>query len=122
MPEVLAPIGVLRRGDPHLHTSVSDSLLLPSKTVLAAAEAGMHWIALTDHNLTPGEQTYDEALKGLKNTEHKSRLAIFKGVEFDINHKGRIGHIVVFFSPEKNCYQLERSAISFLHAEKARFS
>lgn len=47
MPEILAPRGALRRGDPHLHTSISDSLLLPSKTVLAAAEAGMHWSAIS---------------------------------------------------------------------------
>lgn len=118
MPEILAPRGALRKGDPHLHTSISDSLLLPSKTVLAAAEAGMHWIALTDHHLTPSQQTYDEALSSLQNTRYEGRLAVFKGVELDIKHKERRGHVAVFFSPEKDCYQLERSAISFLHTEK----
>lgn len=118
MSEFLVPKGTLRRGDPHLHTSISDSNLPPGKAALESAKAGMNWIALTDHNLTPSQRAYENALDGIKNTKYEGRVAIFKGAELDVKHKGVVGHVAVFFSPGKNCYELERATIALLHREE----
>lgn len=118
MSELLARKHDLRRGDPHLHTSISDSTLTPAKTVHESAQAGMDWIALTDHNLTPSLRAYENALDGVKGTKYESKIAVFKGVELDIRHNGVIGHVAVFFSPVRNCSELERTTIAFLHREK----
>lgn len=121
MAELLKRKHQLIVGDPHTHTSISDSLLTPGQTVLTAARFAFDWIALTDHNLTPSYETYNHALDALAKGEFEDKMAVFKGGEFDIAYcvgdQKYVGHVVAFFSQDKNCKALERSAIKMLHSK-----
>ena len=118
MAEFLINKNEVIRGDPHTHTSISDSILTPGQTVLIAAQRGLDYLALTDHNLTPLYDTYNLAMDALYATPYEGKVAVFKGGEFDIKYRGRTGHVAAFFSGSKNCRQLERSTIKMLHPEK----
>ena len=40
--------------DLHMHTTFSDGGLTPEKLVLAAKQAGLHYMAITDHDTVGG--------------------------------------------------------------------
>jgi 3',5'-nucleoside bisphosphate phosphatase len=71
------------RIDLHVHSNASDGTERPADVVAAAAAAGLHVIALTDHDTTAG---WDEAVAA-----RPSGLTIVPGVEFSCVHQAEDG-------------------------------
>ncbi len=75
--------------DLHMHTSCSDGLLSPEELIDAAKEAGLNYIAITDHDTVNGIcQLYEAGLypsKGIK---------IIPGIEFSAHHETSEIHIL----------------------------
>lgn len=84
----------------HCHTTYSDGTLSPQDLVLAAAQAGVQALAITDHDTIAG---WDEAIATAQaltqSTGHP--MEIIPGVELSVTHKGRSVHILGFY-PEAN--------------------
>ena len=75
--------------DLHTHTRCSDGLLNPEELIEAAKEAGLNYIAITDHDTVNGVcQLYEAGLypaKGIK---------IIPGIEFSAHHETQEIHIL----------------------------
>ncbi len=80
--------------DLHTHTSHSDGTYTSTELVLAARDAGLSAIALTDHNTVSG---LDEFLRAAENTE----IEAVPGVEFSVEYKNHELHLIgMFIRPE----------------------
>ena len=75
--------------DLHMHTSCSDGVLTPEELVQSAKEAGLNFIAITDHDTVDGIcQLYEAGL--YPNTGIK----IIPGIEFSAHHDTSEIHIL----------------------------
>lgn len=80
---------VIMPSDLHMHTNCSDGRLSPEDLVEAAKEAGLNYIAITDHDTVAGfRQLYERGhfpAKGIK---------IIPGIEFSAHHETQSIHIL----------------------------
>ena len=75
--------------DLHIHTSYSDGKMTPEELVAAAKEAGLRYIAITDHDTVDGvTHLYEEGLLPAKG------IGIIPGIEFSAHHEKREIHIL----------------------------
>ena len=75
--------------DLHTHTSYSDGKMTPEELVAAAKEAGLRYIAITDHDTVDGvTHLYEEGLLPAKG------IGIIPGIEFSAHHEKREIHIL----------------------------
>ncbi|NPV07447.1 MAG: PHP domain-containing protein [Anaerolineae bacterium] len=79
-----------RRADLHTHTTASDGMLRPSELVLAAAQAGLQVLAVTDHDSTDGVA---EALAQAESLP----LVMVPGVELNARTPHGEAHILGYF-------------------------
>jgi predicted metal-dependent phosphoesterase TrpH len=80
------------RVDLHTHSSCSDGTLSPSDLVRAAAAAGLHVVALTDHDTTSG---WEEAASALP-----YGLSLVQGTELSCRHGDISLHLLAYaFDP-----------------------
>lgn len=75
--------------DLHVHSSVSDGTDTPTRLVLAAVEAGLTVIALTDHDTFDGLHEAAEAAK-------RVGLEVLGGVEISCEREGVSVHLVAY--------------------------
>lgn len=75
--------------DLHIHTTASDGKLTPEAIVAEAKEAGLSYIAITDHDTVRGLFSLEE--KGLLSDK---KLHIIPGVEFSIDLADREVHML----------------------------
>lgn len=75
--------------DLHMHTTCSDGLLTPEELVNAAKEAGLNYIAITDHDTVDGIcQLYEQGLYP------QTGIKIIPGIEFSAYHEVSEIHIL----------------------------
>ena len=72
--------------DLHTHSTASDGALAPADLVVAAADAGVGQLALTDHDTTAGLAEAAAAAEG--------RLQLVKGVEISVTWNKHVLHLV----------------------------
>lgn len=94
----------------HCHTTYSDGQLTPTELVLAAVEAGVKALAITDHDTLSG---WEEAFQ----TAESYGIEIVPGVELSTVHYERSLHILGFY-PDKN--KLETPLKERLNGRKNR--
>lgn len=75
------------RFDFHCHSSASDGDLAPAELVARAAEAGVEFLALTDHDTLAGQAEAREAAVG-------TGVALIPGIEVSVQWQARELHIV----------------------------
>ncbi len=75
------------RVDLHLHTTASDGLLSPEELVLAAHQAGLSAIAVTDHDTLAG-------VEAARNAATPLGMRVIPGVELSVFHEGREVHML----------------------------
>ncbi|MDR0554265.1 MAG: CehA/McbA family metallohydrolase [Treponema sp.] len=85
--------GKLYRGDLHLHTRNSDGAYTTAQAIRYSEEAGLDFIALTDHNNL--EQNSEIGNPGNSENSGNSGLSVIPGVEFT-NYRGHAN----FFFPD----------------------
>ncbi|MBO5109825.1 MAG: PHP domain-containing protein [Clostridia bacterium] len=78
------------RVDLHAHSVYSDGTLTPAELLDAAEAAGLHAIALTDHNTVDGLPHFAAAAAGRK-------IEAVPGIEFSVDYKGGELHILGLF-------------------------
>ena len=88
--------------DLHMHTIYSDGTLTPEELVLAAKDAGISAIALTDHNTVKGLPYF------FKSSEENERL--IGGIEFSTALGGLSFHILGLFIDKKYYDAVEQKA------------
>jgi predicted metal-dependent phosphoesterase TrpH len=76
--------------DLHLHSSASDGTETPGDLILAAGEAGVGVLALTDHDTFDG---LDEAAAAAANLG----IRLLRGVELSVDHGESKLHLLVYF-------------------------
>lgn len=76
--------------DFHTHSTASDGRLKPSEVVQRAYEAGVKYLALTDHDTLSG---IDEA----KETAKKLNINFIPGIELSTTHNKQTVHLLGFF-------------------------
>ncbi|MBQ4522918.1 MAG: PHP domain-containing protein [Lachnospiraceae bacterium] len=81
--------------DLHVHSNASDGTYTPTEVILAAKQAGLSAIALTDHDTVAGIQEAKEAAK-IQNIE------LIVGSEFSCHYQNTEIHILGFFLDETN--------------------
>ena len=75
--------------DLHMHTTFSDGGLTPEKLVLAAKQAGLHYMAITDHDTVAGiRHLYENGLYPAKGIE------LIPGIEFSVQNLEHEVHIL----------------------------
>ncbi len=74
--------------DLHTHSTVSDGILTPGELVKQAADAGVVYLALTDHDSTDGLAEAREA------AEHYSGLTLIAGIEISTDVSEGEAHIL----------------------------
>lgn len=79
----------MRIGDFHLHTRASDGAHSPSEVVRMAADAGLSWISITDHD-TMG--AYDEAIPAAE----AAGIGLTYGVELSTSLNRKDCHLLVY--------------------------
>jgi len=77
--------------DLHLHTTASDGIYTPSEIVRRAAEKGMEYISITDHDTING---ISEALATAREFDN---LTVIPGVEISTDHPNGLAHILGYF-------------------------
>jgi len=75
------------RIDLHTHSTASDGTQSPGEVVVAAAEAGLDVLALTDHDTTRG---WDEAAVA---AQHQG-MVLVRGIEISCQHEGITIHLL----------------------------
>lgn len=77
--------------DLHMHTTFSDGKMTPEELVAAAKDAGLHYMAITDHDTVEG------IVELYENGHYPSRgIHIIPGIEFSAHHPTREIHILGF--------------------------
>jgi predicted metal-dependent phosphoesterase TrpH len=95
--------------DLHAHTTASDGSDTPAELIRNAAAAGVHTLAITDHDTTGG---WDEAIAAVEQLEVP--FTLIRGTEFSCIHDsdgGRISlHLLGYlFDPEAEALKAERA-------------
>ena len=80
----------------HCHTTYSDGTLSPHDLVLAAANAGVQALAITDHDTIAGWPEAIATAHSLTESTGKP-MEIIPGVELSVTYKGRSVHILGFY-------------------------
>ncbi len=75
-------------GDLHLHSSASDGQLAPEERVWEAAEAGLHFMTLTDHDTMGG-------LAAARRLADQLDILLIPGTEVNFAPYETLGHVVV---------------------------
>lgn len=89
----MAPPRVVGPADLHLHSACSDGTEAPSQVMVAAHEAGMRTVALTDHDTTIGWDEASDAAASLG-------MTLLPGAEVSAKHRGRSVHVLAYlFDP-----------------------
>jgi len=101
--------------DLHVHSASSDGVLSPSELVALAAQAGLHAMALTDHDTVEG-------IEGALAAAAAHGVEVVPGVELSVAHNGQEVHILGYFiqhthPPLRETLQRFHEA-RFLRAEK----
>lgn len=81
--------------DLHVHTTASDGRLSPNQVVMLAAERGVRYLAITDHDTTAGLQ---EAMQ----MGDKAGVIVLPGIELSTLYREQEVHILGYFIDEKN--------------------
>jgi hypothetical protein len=76
--------------DLHVHTRCSDGLCSPSEVVELAAQAGLSWVAITDHDTTNGLKEAGEAAERIG-------IGLVPGVELSVEHSGQDFHLLGYW-------------------------
>ncbi len=75
--------------DLHMHTTYSDGKLTPEELVATAKEAGLSYMAITDHDTVEGiSHLYENGLYPARG------IHIIPGIEFSAHHPTREIHIL----------------------------
>jgi predicted metal-dependent phosphoesterase TrpH len=85
-----APGDVVDRIDLHLHSNRSDGLLEPGEVIVAAQEAGLRAVALTDHDTLAGVEEAAEAAADIG-------LPFVPGIEFSCYDDNGSTHLLGYF-------------------------
>lgn len=102
--------------DLHTHTTFSDGKLTPEELVAAAKEAGLHYIAITDHDTVDGiAHLYDNGFYPAKS------IGIIPGIEFSAHHPTREVHILGY-NIDIFCVELLDKLTEVTNARWDRFS
>jgi predicted metal-dependent phosphoesterase TrpH len=88
------------KADLHTHTNYSDGIYTPVELVKKAKYAGLHYIAITDHD---NVDAVEEAVLTGKETD----IEVIPGVEISADYNGREVHILGYFFDYKNAELLE---------------
>src|SRR5688572_29721155 len=78
--------------DLHMHSTASDGQYAPAEVVRRAAAAGLHTIALTDHDTLGGVREAQAAGAGLA-------VTVIAGCEFSVAGPGGEMHLLGYFFP-----------------------
>lgn len=78
--------------DLHLHTTCSDGTVAPAETAQRARRAGLHAIAITDHDTTAGVAPAQAAAEAVG-------LLVIPGVELSCSLDGRDVHLLAYGMP-----------------------
>jgi len=79
--------------DLHLHSTASDGSVAPEDLVSLAKRAGLHTIALTDHDTVAG-------VEAARTVGDRSSVRVIAGCEFSVNVWWGELHLLGFFLPE----------------------
>lgn len=102
------------RIDLHAHSDASDGTESPAQVVVAAAEAGLDVVALTDHDTTRG---WAEAAA----TAREVGVALVRGVELSCRHHGRSLHLLSYLhDPEHPALLGEAERVRTARQDRAR--
>lgn len=85
----------MKQIDLHLHSNASDGTYSPTEVILAAKEAGLSAIALTDHDTVAG-------IKEAKKAAEIHNLELIVGSEFSCHYQNTEIHILGYFLDETN--------------------
>lgn len=96
--------------DLHVHSAFSDGVLSPSELVSLAAQAGLHAMALTDHDTVAG---IDDALAAAP----AYGIEVVPGVELSVAHNEQEVHLLGYFIQHN--HPLLRETLQCFH--EARF-
>ena len=77
--------------DLHTHTDESDGSLSPEQLVEAALEAGLHTLAITDHDTFGGHEKAEAPARS-------SGLRLIRGIELNTRYDGRSVHLLAYFA------------------------
>ena len=86
--------------DLHTHSNASDGSVPPGLLASLGREAGLSWMALTDHNTTGGLPAFLRAAQG-------AGLRPIAGAEITCEHGGRELHMLALDLPESSFSQLQ---------------
>lgn len=93
---------VISQIDLHSHTTASDGRLSPTELVRRAADAGVRWLAVTDHDSTEGLAEAQEAARAYPD------LTLIPGVEINTDIvEGEIHVVGLFVSSADEGFQAE---------------
>ena len=90
--------------DLHTHSSVSDGTESPTELVLAAVEAGLGAVALTDHDSTAGWEEARAAASG-------TGLMVVPGMELSTNHGPASVHMLAYLFDPSDTNVLRETAL-----------
>lgn len=76
--------------DLHIHTTASDGRFSPEEVIIKAAECGLSFIAITDHDTVDG-------LINLKNCSLNNNLVVIPGIEFSIDLPDHEVHVLGYY-------------------------
>jgi len=99
--------------DLHLHTIASDGIYTPSEIVRRAAEKGLEYIAITDHDTTNG---ISEALAAAGEFES---LTVIPGVEISTDYTNGLVHILGYFV-DYNSQKFQQTLKEMRHSRELR--
>lgn len=97
--------------DLHAHSTASDGSDTPTELIANAVAAGVHTLAITDHDTTGGWQDAAAAVAGLD-----VPFTLIRGTEFSCIHDGEQGRISLhllgyLFDPEAEALKSERARL-----------
>ena len=78
------------RLDLHLHSTRSDGAVEPQELLKRCAQAGLDYVAITDHDMPPSLEAGTHDLAG-------RQLVLIHGTELSAVHEGRELHLLVYF-------------------------
>ena len=88
------------KADLHTHTNYSDGIYTPAELIKKAKDAGLNYLAITDHDNV-------DAVEGAIKYGKVIGVEIIPGVEISANYSGREVHILGYFFDYKNAELLE---------------
>lgn len=83
-----------RKADLHIHTTASDGRMTPQEVIASAIDAGLHAIAITDHDTLTGYLEVSQTAQ--------ARIAILPGIEFSTDLPQNEVHILGYYLDPTN--------------------